>query len=157
MISPDFIKEHGAAVENMLGIEQEKVSMKQQGFTLIELVVVIVILGILAVAAAPKFIDLSEEAEAAALDGVVGAINSASAVNYAGAKAGDAAATKFTDATDTCTTMIAAILVEGAMPDGYTAPTAVLTQNDGDIVPCTITQTTTSGTNTKDAKIVWVE
>lgn len=128
---------------------------KQQGFTLIELVVVIVILGILAVAVAPKFIDLSDEAETAALDGVVGAINSASAINYAGAKAGDAAASTFADATDTCTTMINAILVEGAMPTGYTAPTAALTQNDGDIVDCTITQTATS--TTKDAKIVWVE
>ena len=32
--------------------------VKQEGFTLIELIVVIVILGILAVTAAPKFIDL---------------------------------------------------------------------------------------------------
>lgn len=129
--------------------------MKQQGFTLIELVVVIVILGILAVAAAPKFIDLSAEAETAALDGVVGAVNSASAVNYAGAKAGDAAATKFTDGTDTCTTMINAILVEGALPTGYTAPTVTLTKTDGEIVDCIITQTDT--TSTKVAKIVWVE
>ena len=49
----------------------------QQGFTLIELVVVIVILGILAVTAAPKFIDLTSDAREAAMDGVKGSIESA--------------------------------------------------------------------------------
>ncbi|MGL4893853.1 MAG: type II secretion system protein, partial [Shewanella sp.] len=43
---------------------------KQQGFTLIELVVVIIILGILAVTAAPKFINLQGDARVSALNGL---------------------------------------------------------------------------------------
>ncbi|GAC16547.1 prepilin-type N-terminal cleavage/methylation domain-containing protein [Aliiglaciecola lipolytica] len=43
---------------------------KVSGFTLIELIIVIVILGILSVVAAPKFINLSSDANQAALDGM---------------------------------------------------------------------------------------
>lgn len=55
---------------------------KQQGFTLIELVVVIIILGILAVTAAPKFINLQGDARASALAGVRGAIQGANTLVY---------------------------------------------------------------------------
>lgn len=47
-----------------------------RGFTLIELVIVIIVLGILAVIAAPKFINMSDDARLASLEGMQGAMKS---------------------------------------------------------------------------------
>jgi len=55
---------------------------RQGGFTLIELVVVIVILGILAVTAAPKFLNLQNDARSSSLQGLKGAIDGAAAITY---------------------------------------------------------------------------
>ncbi|WIG77650.1 type II secretion system protein [Photobacterium damselae] len=55
---------------------------RQGGFTLIELVVVIVILGILAVTAAPKFMNLQNDARNASLQGLKGAMQGAAGIVY---------------------------------------------------------------------------
>ncbi|WP_218395768.1 type II secretion system protein [Alteromonas lipotrueae] len=57
--------------------------MQQRGFTLIELVIVIVILGILAVTAAPRFVGFQTDARIATLEGVEGALVSASEAIHA--------------------------------------------------------------------------
>lgn len=57
-------------------------SYKQQGFTLIELVVVIALLGILAAFAIPRFASLESEARVATTQGLSGSVRSASAMAH---------------------------------------------------------------------------
>ena len=58
---------------------------RQGGFTLIELVVVIVILGILAVTAAPRFLNIQDDARNATLEGLSGAIQGSAQIIYGNA------------------------------------------------------------------------
>ncbi len=76
----------------------KNVMNKQQGFTLIELVVVIIILGILAVTAAPKFINLQGDARVSALNGLKASIQGANTLVYS--KAALAGLEKSDTATD---------------------------------------------------------
>lgn len=119
----------------------------QKGFTLIELVVVIVILGILGAVAVPRFVNLSDEANTAALSSVAGAMGSAMAINYAACAAsatpfvagGDCIAVVDCDEVDT-------ILQGGVLPTGYTVAAGAMATPAGTTAICVVTQTATGNT-----------
>lgn len=123
--------------------------MKQQGFTLIELIVVIIILGVLSATALPKFVDLSGEAEVSATKGAASAVTSWGMSNFAAAKLGKTNAADITDGTNACTgtdSLIAAqkatdLSAGKAVVQGITLTTDATKEGEytvsgGDIVKC---------------------
>jgi len=117
---------------------------KQSGFTLIELVIVIVLLGVLAAIAVPRFINLEDEAQAAALGANRAAIVSALNINYAGC-----ALNQHTPGTD-CVAVAdcgqAGGTLSGGLPSGYTIASLALPAGNGSTGTCVLTQTSTTNT-----------
>jgi prepilin-type N-terminal cleavage/methylation domain-containing protein len=101
-----------------------------KGFTLIELIIVIVVVAILAIIVLPKFVDLSQDAQAAATKSVAGSLSAANAENYAVRIEKNTNGGPVTNCNS-----VAALLMSG-LPSGYTITSNAVTVNH--TVICTL-------------------
>lgn len=75
IMQPDFEKDHQ---RNMRNSHQDIIKFQSGlfktglGFSLVELVIVIIVVGLLAVTALPRFLDVTDEAKKASIEGVAG-------------------------------------------------------------------------------------
>lgn len=106
---------------------------KEQGFTLIELVMVIVILGILAATALPKFVDMSTSARVSTLKGLQGAIQGAKSLVKAGYMINPAATVTLSDGTTTVA--VGTSGVTAGLPTATAAGIGNTVEISGDFTP----------------------
>lgn len=110
---------------------------------------VIVILGILAATALPKFVNLTDDAKKAVLNGAAGAASSAMSINYSGCLVVNNVVTAGKCANVKNCTDAAALMQGGAFPtDVSTTALGSDVTTNGTSFTCTLSMTGTSETAT---------
>ncbi len=109
--------------------------VQQAGFTLIELVMVIVILGILSATAVPKFFDMQSDAKTAAVEGMAGALGSASSINYAARTINPAQGVEIDNCTDV------ALALDGGLDSDYQILNVAINKTTEEEKTCTVRRT----------------
>jgi len=102
----------------------KEVAGNQQGFSLVELIIIIVVLGIIGAIAIPRYIDVKTEAQQAAVQGVAAALASASANNKT---IRSAFGTDSGFSVGACTDVTNGL--DGGLPSGYTVATTTIATN----------------------------
>lgn len=131
---------------------------REEGFTLIELILVIIVLGILAVSALPMFYDVSTQARNSTIDGIEGSVNGGLSMKWGQDLANGTDPTTFTDLDGladgtNCTGSSACfnLIVDGGISDGNWTKTNDTTYaySDGSVTAtCTFTAATATASGT---------
>lgn len=127
----------------------------QQGFTLIELIVVIVILGIVGAAATARFQDLSGEAITATGNGIKAELESSASINYAKSLISNSALVTIEDG-ETCAD-VSTNLLQNGLPTGWSMATATLaacTASGVVTTECTLQRTGDTGAYSETLSLI---
>lgn len=114
---------------------------KQAGFTLVELVIVIVVLGILATIAAPKFLDITDDAKENSFAASLKVITSSMTTNYAMCSSLGHVATE-----DKCVQIADCSDVANLVDTGITITAQAITGADGTKATCSASNAGETGT-----------